>query len=76
MVSDTITTNAHSGAGHKEIGEGPGIISVLTKQYSNNIPEQPKEATMKAHWDRLDKEEWELVGLMDDEGPFKTDTGS
>ena len=26
---------------------------------------------MKAHWDRLDKEEWELVGLMDDEGPFK-----
>ena len=22
-------------------------------------------------WDRMNKEEWELVGLMDDEGPFK-----
>ena len=21
-------------------------------------------------WDRMNKEEWELVGLMDDEGPF------
>ena len=22
-------------------------------------------------WDRMNKEEWELVGLMDNEGPFK-----
>ena len=27
MVSDTIITNVHYGAGHKEISEGPGITS-------------------------------------------------